>query len=75
MSILISTDTFFSRRTQVFENLSRTLFAPSVQMQEVPRDQDMSEDEDEQDPDERFGRKIPIYYYSRIHDIPLTSNI
>ncbi|KAI7895419.1 uncharacterized protein EV154DRAFT_495883 [Mucor mucedo] len=41
-------------KTQVFENLSRTLFAPSVQMQEVPRDHDMSEDEDEQDPDDRF---------------------
>lgn len=40
-------------KTQVFENLSRTLFAPSVQMQEVPRDHDMSEDEDEQDPDDR----------------------
>ncbi|GAA5815212.1 histone deacetylase [Mucor flavus] len=42
-------------KTQVFENLSRTLFAPSVQMQEVPRDHDMSEDEDEQDPDDRFN--------------------
>ncbi|CAO3625032.1 unnamed protein product [Mucor hiemalis] len=41
-------------KTQVFENLSRTLFAPSVQMQEVPRDRDMSEDEDEQDPDDRY---------------------
>lgn len=41
-------------KTEVFENLSRTLFAPSVQMQEVPRDQDMSEDEDEQDPDNRM---------------------
>ncbi|CAO0802287.1 unnamed protein product [Mucor circinelloides] len=43
-------------KTQVFENLSRTLFAPSVQMQEVPRDHDMSEDEDEQDPDNRMGQ-------------------
>lgn len=60
----------------MFENLSRTLFAPSVQMQgksilcnsciidstffiliEVPRDQDMSEDEDEQDADDRYSRK------------------
>jgi histone deacetylase 1/2 len=46
----------------VFENLSRTLFAPSVQMQEVPRDQDMSEDEDEQDADDRFGRKKFILF-------------
>lgn len=43
-------------KTEVFENLSRTLFAPSVQMQEVPRDHDMSEDEDEQDPDDRMGQ-------------------
>ncbi|RCH89276.1 histone deacetylase [Rhizopus stolonifer] len=44
-------------KTQVFENLSRTLFAPSVQMQEVPRDQDMSDDdEDEQDADDRFSQ-------------------
>lgn len=43
-------------KTEVFENLSRTLFAPSVQMQEVPRDHDMSEDEDEQDPDNRMGQ-------------------
>ncbi|SAM05649.1 hypothetical protein [Absidia glauca] len=44
-------------KTQVFENLSRTLFAPSVQMQEVPRDHDMSDNEDEMDPDDRNPRK------------------
>lgn len=43
-------------KTEVFQNLSRTLFAPSVQMQEVPRDHDMSDDEDEQDPDNRMGQ-------------------
>ncbi|CAO3692949.1 unnamed protein product [Rhizopus microsporus] len=45
-------------KTQVFENLSRTLFAPSVQMQEVPRDMDMSEDEDEQDADDRYSQNF-----------------
>ncbi|KAI8638262.1 hypothetical protein BD408DRAFT_373742 [Parasitella parasitica] len=50
-------------KTEVFENLSRTLFAPSVQMQEVPRDQEMSEDEDEQDSDNRMNQS---YWDSRI---------
>lgn len=45
-------------KTQVFENLSRTLFAPSVQMQEVPRDMEMSEDEDEQDADDRYSQNF-----------------
>ena len=27
-------------------------------LSEVPRDQDMSEDEDEQDPDDRYSRKV-----------------
>ncbi|KAI9261034.1 histone deacetylase RPD3 [Sporodiniella umbellata] len=45
-------------KTQVFENLSRTLFAPSVQMQEVPRDMDISEDEDEQDGDDRYSQNF-----------------
>ncbi|KAI8967864.1 hypothetical protein BDF20DRAFT_908188 [Mycotypha africana] len=45
-------------KTQVFQNLSRTLFAPGVQMQEVPRDHDMSDDEDDEDPDERISQNF-----------------
>ncbi|KAG2183050.1 hypothetical protein INT44_006031, partial [Umbelopsis vinacea] len=45
-------------KLQVFENLSRTAFAPSVQMQEVPADHDMSDDEDEDDPDERNPERL-----------------
>ncbi|KAI9486789.1 MAG: histone deacetylase-like protein RpdA/Rpd3 [Benjaminiella poitrasii] len=45
-------------KTHVFENLSRSLFAPSVQMQDVPRDHYMSDDEDEEDPDQRFSRSL-----------------
>ncbi|KAG2222601.1 hypothetical protein INT45_008720 [Circinella minor] len=41
-------------KVQVFENLSRTMFAPSVQMQEVPGDQYGSDDEDEEDADDRY---------------------
>ncbi|CAO3650623.1 unnamed protein product [Cunninghamella echinulata] len=45
-------------KTQVFENLSRTLFAPSVQMQEVPRDQELSDNEDDVDPDDRTPQTL-----------------
>ncbi|CAO3583450.1 unnamed protein product [Absidia cylindrospora] len=45
-------------KTQVFENLSRTLFAPSVQMQEVPRDHDISDNEDDEDPDDRNPQNL-----------------
>ncbi|KAJ2664045.1 histone deacetylase [Coemansia sp. RSA 1200] len=43
-------------RTQVLQNLDRTRFAPSVQMQDVPRDADHDlADEDALDPDERMS--------------------
>ncbi|KAI8096268.1 uncharacterized protein BX664DRAFT_323504 [Halteromyces radiatus] len=45
-------------KTQVFENLSRTLFAPSVQMQEVPRDHEISDNEDDVDPDDRTPQHL-----------------
>ncbi|KAI7902326.1 uncharacterized protein BX663DRAFT_510750 [Cokeromyces recurvatus] len=45
-------------KAQVFENLSRTLFAPSVQMQDVPYDHYMSEDEDEENLDQRFSQRL-----------------
>ncbi|KAJ1667362.1 histone deacetylase [Coemansia sp. RSA 1646] len=42
-------------RTQVLQNLDRTRFAPSVQMQDVPRDADHDlTDEDALDPEERM---------------------
>lgn len=44
-------------KQQVFENLSRSKGAPSVQMQPVPRDLDLSEDEDLDDPEKRVPRK------------------
>ncbi|KAG2182274.1 hypothetical protein INT43_007201 [Umbelopsis isabellina] len=45
-------------KLQVFENLSRTAFAPSVQIQEVPADHDMSDDEDEDNPEERNPERL-----------------
>ncbi|KAJ1888856.1 histone deacetylase [Kickxella alabastrina] len=42
-------------RSQVLQNIERTRFAPSVQMQDVPRDVDRDTvDEDALDPDERM---------------------
>ncbi|KAJ1820976.1 histone deacetylase, partial [Coemansia sp. RSA 2598] len=42
-------------RSQVLQNIERTRFAPSVQMQDVPRDIDRdTADEDALDPDERM---------------------
>lgn len=43
---------------QVFENLSRTQFAPSVQMQNVPADNFPSDDENEDDADVRTPVRI-----------------
>ncbi|RUP48340.1 histone deacetylase RpdA [Jimgerdemannia flammicorona] len=45
-------------KIQVFENLGRTQFAPSVQMQEVPADKDISDDEDADNPDERVPQRL-----------------
>lgn len=45
-------------KIQVFENLSRTQFAPSIQMQEVPADNYPSDDEDEDNPDERIPMRL-----------------
>ncbi|KAJ2366824.1 histone deacetylase, partial [Coemansia sp. RSA 2607] len=46
-------------RHQVLLNLERTRFAPSVQMQDVPRDPDRdTADEDALDPDERMADSI-----------------
>ncbi|RUS17462.1 hypothetical protein BC937DRAFT_89942 [Endogone sp. FLAS-F59071] len=45
-------------KIQVFENLGRTQFAPSVQMQEVPADKDMSDDEDADNPDVRVNQRL-----------------
>ncbi|KAI8379711.1 uncharacterized protein BYT42DRAFT_569724 [Radiomyces spectabilis] len=45
-------------KMQVYENLSRTLFAPSVQMQEVPGDHIVSDDEDENDPNDRYPQSF-----------------
>ncbi|KAI9480050.1 histone deacetylase [Coemansia sp. RSA 989] len=42
-------------KNQVLQNIKRTTFAPSVQMQDVPRDSDRDNmDEDSLDPDERM---------------------
>ncbi|KAJ2849767.1 histone deacetylase [Coemansia brasiliensis] len=42
-------------KNQVLQNIKRTSFAPSVQMQDVPRDSDRDNlDEDSLDPDERM---------------------
>ncbi|KAI9020750.1 hypothetical protein CLU79DRAFT_755321 [Phycomyces nitens] len=54
MENLNTTEYLEKTKHKVFENLARTMFAPSVQMQEVPGDRDMSEDEDEQDQDNRY---------------------
>ncbi|KAF9317958.1 histone deacetylase [Podila horticola] len=45
-------------KQQVFENLSRSKGAPSVQMQPVPRDLDLSEDEDLDDPEKRVPQRL-----------------
>ncbi|KAL1925366.1 uncharacterized protein VTP21DRAFT_249 [Calcarisporiella thermophila] len=45
-------------KVQVLQNLSRTQFAPSVQMQEVPADKVESDDEDMDDPEERLPQRI-----------------
>ncbi|KAG0230097.1 histone deacetylase [Actinomortierella wolfii] len=45
-------------KQQVFENLARSRGAPSVQMQPVPRDMDLSEDEDMDDPDKRIPQRL-----------------
>lgn len=47
-------------KQQVFENLSRSKGAPSVQMQPVPRDLDLSDDEDLDDPEKRVPRTSTI---------------
>jgi hypothetical protein len=58
---------FFSNRAQIIENLRHIPCAPSVQMQEVPRDYSSSDDEDdEMDVDTRITRKerrAIIYFY------------
>ncbi|KAJ1647682.1 histone deacetylase [Coemansia asiatica] len=46
-------------RSQVLQNIERTRFAPSVQMQDVPRDIDRdTADEDALDPDERMAESV-----------------
>ncbi|KAJ2760002.1 histone deacetylase [Coemansia nantahalensis] len=46
-------------KNQVLQNLRRTCFAPSVQMQDVPRDVDRDvADEDSLDPDERMPEPL-----------------
>ncbi|KAG0364601.1 histone deacetylase [Gamsiella multidivaricata] len=45
-------------KQQVFENLARSKGAPSVQMQPVPRDLDLSDDEDQDDPDKRVPQRL-----------------
>jgi histone deacetylase 1/2 len=55
-------------KQQVFENLARSQGAPSVQMQPVPRDLDLSDDEDLDDPEKRIPRKslvalISLYWF------------
>ncbi|KAF9203393.1 histone deacetylase [Haplosporangium sp. Z 27] len=45
-------------KQQVFENLARSKGAPSVQMQPVPRDLDLSDDEDNDDPEKRVPQRL-----------------
>ncbi|KAF9957386.1 histone deacetylase [Mortierella alpina] len=45
-------------KQQVFENLSRSKGAPSVQMQPVPRDLNLSDDEDMDDPEKRIPQRL-----------------
>ncbi|KAG0254694.1 histone deacetylase [Mortierella polycephala] len=45
-------------KQQVFENLARSKGAPSVQMQPVPRDLDLSDDEDLDDPEKRIPQRL-----------------
>ncbi|KAF9570939.1 histone deacetylase [Mortierella alpina] len=45
-------------KQQVFENLSRSKGAPSVQMQPVPRDLNLSDDEDMDDPEKRVPQRL-----------------
>ncbi|KAF9186144.1 histone deacetylase [Haplosporangium sp. Z 767] len=45
-------------KQQVFENLARSKGAPSVQMQPVPRDLDLSDDEDLDDLDKRIPQRL-----------------
>ncbi|KAF9127743.1 histone deacetylase [Mortierella sp. 14UC] len=45
-------------KQQVFENLARSQGAPSVQMQPVPRDLDLSDDEDLDDPEKRIPQRL-----------------
>ncbi|KAF9996899.1 histone deacetylase [Entomortierella chlamydospora] len=45
-------------KQQVFENLARSKGAPSVQMQPVPRDLDLSDDEDLDDPEKRVPQRL-----------------
>ncbi|KAJ1966354.1 histone deacetylase [Dipsacomyces acuminosporus] len=46
-------------KAQVLQNIERTKFAPSVQMQDVPRDPDRDTiDEDSMDPDERMPEPL-----------------
>ncbi|KAG0345125.1 histone deacetylase [Podila humilis] len=45
-------------KQQVLENLHRSKGAPSVQMQPVPRDLDLSEDEDLDDPEKRVPQRL-----------------
>ncbi|KAI8346349.1 hypothetical protein B0O80DRAFT_469367 [Mortierella sp. GBAus27b] len=45
-------------KQQVFENLSRSKGAPSVQIQPVPRDLDLSDDEDLDDPERRHPQRL-----------------
>ncbi|KAK3807833.1 MAG: hypothetical protein J3Q66DRAFT_85101 [Benniella sp.] len=45
-------------KQQVFENLARSKGAPSVQMQPVPRDLNLSDDEDLDDPERRVPQRL-----------------
>ncbi|CDS13278.1 Putative Histone deacetylase RPD3 [Lichtheimia ramosa] len=58
MENMNSSDYLGKIKQQVFENLSRTRFAPSVQMQDVPGDHYVSDDEDEEDPDDRYPQSF-----------------
>ncbi|KAI9314392.1 hypothetical protein BX666DRAFT_1966195 [Dichotomocladium elegans] len=58
MENMNTTDYLDKIKQQVFENLSRTRFAPSVQMQDVPGDHYVSDDEDEEDPDDRYPQSF-----------------
>lgn len=62
-------------KQQVFENLGRSKGAPSVQMQPVPRDLDLSDDEDLDDPERRVPRKRARMRLSRYLFAPCPSSV